>query len=626
MRARMRALVVLAVSLIWAVVAFYVLGSIQERVGSGSVVPAGAGPYLVTGESWDPDRHLCRADLRFETDEDRFVAVVQSAGGKLTVRANGTELDQHLDRLSENRQTAVYKLDESVFKRERGSEELVKLEVLTDRWSRADALYLGTESSVFDAFFLLERTLRTVALTALAVMLLYTLSLFIAKPSETDLVPFVSYSAFLVVWLLLGAMPPGQGIPEEIFNKVQVFGHFYVAYIPTALCVLLSHTPLPRPMRPLVRWYSLVGIPLACGTVACLWSFGATMISLLVGCILWGGWALTKAWERQMPGTPLLVVGFGVTLGLKVGAFLVDCGFFPDGAVLLALRKARLLNLPVVLAIMLYLNQMFARNFRKTEDMNALLEEMTAQRTAKLEQQQSMRLGMMVNIFHDLRGPLFSIQRGVAALPRDPLDKRYADVLAMLEERTRSLGRLIEDLFTAAKLEDGEFLLAEDPVDLGVVLHRVVEAGQPAARDRGVLVTCDAPEGCITWGDEQYLSRAFENLVENAIRHASAGSTVSVALGRRPDGRALATVTNRGTVIAPGEIDHVFERYWRRGPRGANEGSSGIGLSIVRSTVERHHGTVGVQSSPGEGTVFSVYLPLVGEESPEEGAPSQSNT
>lgn len=350
------------------------------------------------------------------------------------------------------------------------------------------------------------------------------------------------------------------------------------------------------------------------------------MIALLVGCILWGGWALTKAWERQMPGTPLLVVGFGVTLGLKVGAFLVDCGFFPDGAVLLALRKARLLNLPVVLAIMLYLNQMFARNFRKTEDMNALLEEMTAQRTAKLEQQQSMRLGMMVNIFHDLRGPLFSIQRGVAALPRDPLDKRYADVLAMLEERTRSLGRLIEDLFTAAKLEDGEFLLAEDPVDLGVVLHRVVEAGQPAARDRGVLVTCDAPEGCITWGDEQYLSRAFENLVENAIRHASAGSTVSVALGRRPDGRALATVTNRGTVIAPDEIDHVFERYWRRGPRGANEGSSGIGLSIVRSTVERHHGTVGVQSSPGEGTVFSVYLPLVGEESPEEGAPSQSNT
>ena len=87
MRARMRALVVLAVSLIWAVVAFYVLGSIQERVGSGSVVPAGAGPYLVTGESWDPDRHLCRADLRFETDEDRFVAVVHSAGGKLTVRA-----------------------------------------------------------------------------------------------------------------------------------------------------------------------------------------------------------------------------------------------------------------------------------------------------------------------------------------------------------------------------------------------------------------------------------------------------------------------------------------------------------------------------------------------------------
>lgn len=602
----LKALVAMLLSALFAVGGFYLLGTLQPHVANGGPLPLGVGPYMVTNEHWDTQGRVCQATFSIDgLAEDCFVAVARSSGGPVEVRANGEPLDQHLDHLSADRQVSIFSLDPVML----AHPSSITLEVRTDRWSRSDALYLGSESGVFDAFFLLERTLRTIALTAVAVMFVYVLSLFLVKRNEQDLVPFIAYTAFLIGWLLVVRLPMGEALAKPL-NFLQVCGHFYVAYIPTCLCVLLSGTKQPEILARLVRWYSLIGVPLLCGLIAFWGNFGLTMTLLLVLCCLWGGWSLCSSVRRATPGMMILVIGFGCTMGCKIGAVLVDCGVFLDCAALLALRKARLLNLPMVMAIMLYLNQLMGRTFQRTETMNSLLEEMVAQRTANLEQQQSMRLGMMINIFHDLRGPLFSIQKGLEVLPGRPADTSYTAVVAMLKERTRSLGCLIEDLFTAAKLEDQEYLLAEDPVAMEDVLLRVCQGAQPLAQERRVSIDLNIGAPCTAWGDEQYLLRAFNNLLENAVHHASPGSIVHVALIRE-HGQAAVSFSNSGPGIAPDALPHVFERYWRRGPRAAHEGSSGVGLSIVKTTIERHGGSVEATSAPGVGTQFNVRLPIL---------------
>lgn len=611
-----------------AVGAFYLLSGIQSSVESGGGLPEDDGVWAVAGEHWDEGGHLCGFSFAIESGRDLALAVVRPSSGNVVVRVNGSALPCDTERFAGLRQVHVYLVPEGLLEGEAGENHILRFEVEANGWSGSDALYIGSPDAVHDVFWLFNHVTKICALTMLAVMVVYALSLFLAKRSETYLIPFVAYTLFLIVWIAFANVSGPDFLPARLFNFVQVCGHFYVAYIPSAICVLLSGLELPRPLAPLVRWYSLLLVPAAFGTLGFFVDFGATMAVVTALCFVFAGWALVRSAALGRPGVMVLVVGFGITIGFKLAATLVDVGMVSDSIVLYTVRKARLLNVPIVMAVMLYLNQLFARNFCKTEDMNTLLEGLVEQRTAELRQQQGMRLGMMVNIFHDLRGPLFTMQKcvevleakpsgdvgpsGWEALPDAGFRMQVVDILA---DRTAFLARLIEDLFTAAKLEDGDCLLAEDPVDVSSVLEGVVRACGPLAGERDVRIdlVCDGgglTGGLATWGDRRYLSRAFENLVANAVHHAPTGTCVDVRVDRDGDVVRVA-VHNGGEPIAPADLPHVFERYYRRNTK-APEDSSGIGLSIVRAVVERHQGSVGVTSSEEGGTVFTIELPLLG--------------
>lgn len=697
-------LLVLAASIGAAFAVFYTLGLFQATIPNGSAVPASDETYALTDRQSRNDAHTRTATVVLSGDRAFALAVVRSAQGAVDVRADGVELQRMEGRLGDLRQVSVYRLD---FPQTAGADgspgggaatraagetgasgaspvptgadatadagpRMVTIEATAPRWTGSDELYVGSVDALYDSFYLLSHGMKICALTMLAVMVFYALSLLLAKRSETYLVPFVAYTAFLIFWISLANIPNPTFLPAPVFNFVQVCGHFYVAYIPTAICVLLAGVDLPRILRPFTRWYCLLFVPALLGTAAYFGNFGATMGALTAFCLAFAGWALVKSRALGHPGITVLIAGFGITMGFKFAAVLVDVGILADSIVLYTMRKARLLNVPVVIAVMLYLNQTFARNFQKTEDTNALLETMVEQRTATLRKQQSMRLGMMVNIFHDLRSPLFTIQKCVEALAEPaagreqkqsgPATKRepaaaergasaqapaveaqrqasdgrdgtdggqgeghgrrtpprdgQAAIVDILANRTAFLARLIEDLFTAAKLEDDDCLLAEDPVDIGRELREAVTACQALADERRVRMrlTCgsgsgDGADPLVTWGDRRYLSRAFENLLTNALQHAPAESVVEVAVVRR-GASACVSVHNDGEPIAPDALPHVFERYYQRNTK-APKGSSGIGLSIVHAVAQRHRGEVGVASTAQEGTTFTMTLPLV---------------
>ncbi len=236
---------------------------------------------------------------------------------------------------------------------------------------------------------------------------------------------------------------------------------------------------------------------------------------------------------------------------------------------------------------------------------------------------------------HELRNPLAIAQANLELALDDPHatvdDLRRSAHIA--HESNRRISQIVEDLVAQARSSVPRAMVAE--VDLVALAAEVAaEMAAPAAR-RGLTLVTGGAEGAsvagvggpgapagggnepvMVLGDGPALRRAVTNLVANAVRLAPAGSTVTVATGRRGD-RGTIAVIDQGPGIAPDHQRAVFERFWR-GPESGK--GLGLGLSIVRQVAERHGGTVELASRPGAGSTFTIVLPLrVG--TPPTGAP-----
>lgn len=210
---------------------------------------------------------------------------------------------------------------------------------------------------------------------------------------------------------------------------------------------------------------------------------------------------------------------------------------------------------------------------------------------------------------HELRTPLTSI-RGFAELYRQGATDDTEFVISRIESEAQRMGLLVEDLLLLARL-DARRPLAADTVDLATVADDVVHAAQ--AREPGRDIALDAEERPVELtGDRDRLHQVMTNLVSNALRHTPDDATVRVRVAEEPDAVVL-SVADTGQGMKPDEAARVFERFYRTDSsrsRGSNGGGgAGLGLSIVHSIVERHGGTVTVDTAPGEGATFTVRLP-----------------
>ncbi|WP_370946263.1 sensor histidine kinase [Amycolatopsis sp. cg5] len=242
------------------------------------------------------------------------------------------------------------------------------------------------------------------------------------------------------------------------------------------------------------------------------------------------------------------------------------------------------------------------------------------------------RRDFVANVSHELKTPVGAI----ALLTEAVLDaaedveevRRFGSKI--LRESTR-LGQLVTELIALSRLQGAERLPDLNVVEVDAVVREALGRTSLSAESAEITVTTDAASGLLVEGDRTLLVTALSNLLENAIAYSTSGSPVSISR-RLADGNIEIAVTDRGIGIAEDEQQRVFERFYRADKaRSRATGGTGLGLAIVKHVAANHGGSVGLWSSPGTGSTFTLRIPAHLSPEPATGkqvppAPRQENT
>ncbi|WP_435107263.1 ATP-binding protein [Nocardiopsis synnemataformans] len=232
-----------------------------------------------------------------------------------------------------------------------------------------------------------------------------------------------------------------------------------------------------------------------------------------------------------------------------------------------------------------------------------------------LERLEKQRRAMVSDVSHELRTPLSNL-RGWLEAAQDGIADLDRERMGMLVGETLLLQDIVDDLQDLALADAGRLRLSPEPVDAGALVEQVVDSQRLRAAGAGLRLVAEAGDVVVV-ADRTRLVQVVGNLLGNALRHTPASGTVTVG-ARRSGGEAVIEVADTGVGIPAEDLPHVFDRFWRADKsRNRRTGGSGLGLAIVRNLVELHGGSVSVESVVGEGTTFTVRLPLAGPEGAE---------
>jgi heavy metal sensor kinase len=211
---------------------------------------------------------------------------------------------------------------------------------------------------------------------------------------------------------------------------------------------------------------------------------------------------------------------------------------------------------------------------------------------------------------HELRTPLAALRGEIELALRQ--SGRNADeqsrLASQIEELDR-LARLIDQILTLARAESGQIRLTFAPVDVGALAVSLVEQLEPVAQARTIDLRCERNGTVMVNGDASWLQRLLLNLLDNAIKFTREGGQVILRVSHEA-GRARIDVRDTGIGMPPEVMPHVFERFFQADPaRSSGNDGAGVGLSLVKWIVDRHEGTIAVNSRVGEGSTFTVRLP-----------------
>jgi signal transduction histidine kinase len=226
---------------------------------------------------------------------------------------------------------------------------------------------------------------------------------------------------------------------------------------------------------------------------------------------------------------------------------------------------------------------------------------------ARLEE---LRRNLVGDVAHELRTPLSNI-RGYLEAIQDGVVEPGPDIVDSLYEEAMLLHRLVDDLQELALAEAGQLRLERRPVALADVVDRAVGAVHPRAEAGGITLRVDVADDLpLVDVDPQRIGQVLRNLLDNALAHTPASGEIVVAASLAEHWIEV-RVRDTGVGIAPEDLPYVFERFYRADrSRARATGGTGLGLAIARHWVEAHGGEIRVESAVGQGTCFTLTLPV----------------
>jgi two-component system, OmpR family, sensor kinase len=224
----------------------------------------------------------------------------------------------------------------------------------------------------------------------------------------------------------------------------------------------------------------------------------------------------------------------------------------------------------------------------------------------RLAQLDDARRAFVANASHELRTPLFSLGGFLELLDDEELDEpTRREFLTSMREQVVRLTKLASDLLDLTRLDAGRLTVEREPVDVAALAEELAEEFRPVARGTEHSLEVALSEPVFADADELRVLQIGRILVENALLHTPAGTSVRVG-ARLHEGQALLEVEDEGPGIAIDQIERLFERFYRLD--GTRASGSGLGLAIARELAELMNGTIEVRSAPG-GTTFALALP-----------------
>jgi heavy metal sensor kinase len=305
----------------------------------------------------------------------------------------------------------------------------------------------------------------------------------------------------------------------------------------------------------------------------------------------------------------LLIAGLPVVAGIAVGGgyFLIKRALTPVDQIAATAERIGSHNLSQRLPV--------ANTGDELERLSITLNHMIH----RLEEAFQHSRRFMADASHELRTPLTVLRGELEAFVGEPglapdMRERVGSALEELER----LVNIVEGLFAISRLDAGEAQAESVKFDLGKLASSTTDQMSLLGEDKNIKITCAAANDVWVEGDRARMKQVVVNLLDNAIKYTPHGGAIDLKVGTR-DGRAILEVTDNGIGIPKDSLPRVFERFYRVDEARSRElGGAGLGLSIVKSICTAHHGYVEASSTPGQGSVFRIELPLTS-------APSNKN-
>ncbi|MBE7561357.1 HAMP domain-containing protein [bacterium] len=231
----------------------------------------------------------------------------------------------------------------------------------------------------------------------------------------------------------------------------------------------------------------------------------------------------------------------------------------------------------------------------------------------RLRRLENIRRDFVANVSHEIRTPITSIKGFVETLLEGALQRPddAARFLTIIAKQADRLGAIIDDLLALSRIEEEgqREAIALEPMPLRSVLAAALENCQPAAHAKRIALELTCSDDLSARLNSATFEQAVINLIDNAVKYSDAGTRVQVTAEKR-DGEVVVRVIDQGCGIPAEHLPRLFERFYRVDKaRSRKLGGTGLGLAIVKHIVQAHKGRIEVESTPGQGSTFSIYLP-----------------